>query len=274
MKNQPQTEQAIFDDQDGSEPILDKTWLSPPGFFGWFTHVNQRQIGFRFVVTSLIFFALGGLLALMMRLQLVQPENTLMGAEFYHQIMTMHGTTMMFFFAVPAMEGLGIYLVPLMLGTRDMSFPRLNAFGYYVYLIAGITLYLALFLGMAPNTGWFSYVPLAGIEYSPGRGVSFWTTMITFIEISALTAAVELIVTILKQRAPGMTLNRMPIFVWSILVMSFMIVFAMPTVMVGSVLLALDRTFSTQFLWLRVAATHCYGNTYSGFLATPKFTLL
>ena len=247
MKNHPHTEQAIFDDQEGAEPILDKTWLSPPGFFGWFTHVNQRQIGFRFVVTSLIFFALGGLLALLMRLQLVQPENTLMGAEFYHQIMTMHGTTMMFFFAVPAMEGLGIYLVPLMLGTRDMSFPRLNAFGYYVYLIAGITLYLALFLGMAPDTGWFSYVPLAGIDYSPGQGVSFWTTMITFIEISALTAAVELIVTILKQRAPGMTLNRMPIFVWSILVMSFMIVFAMPTVMVGSVLLALDRTFATQF---------------------------
>ena len=247
LKNHPHTEQAIFDDQEGAEPILDKTWLSPPGFFGWFTHVNQRQIGFRFVVTSLIFFALGGLLALLMRLQLVQPENTLMGAEFYHQIMTMHGTTMMFFFAVPAMEGLGIYLVPLMLGTRDMSFPRLNAFGYYVYLIAGITLYLALFLGMAPDTGWFSYVPLAGIDYSPGQGVSFWTTMITFIEISALTAAVELIVTILKQRAPGMTLNRMPIFVWSILVMSFMIVFAMPTVMVGSVLLALDRTFATQF---------------------------
>ncbi|MGY0581697.1 MAG: cytochrome c oxidase subunit I [Paraglaciecola chathamensis] len=247
LKNHPHTEQAIFDDQEGAESILDKTWLSPPGFFGWFTHVNQRQIGFRFVVTSLIFFALGGLLALLMRLQLVQPENTLMGAEFYHQIMTMHGTTMMFFFAVPAMEGLGIYLVPLMLGTRDMSFPRLNAFGYYVYLIAGITLYLALFLGMAPDTGWFSYVPLAGIDYSPGQGVSFWTTMITFIEISALTAAVELIVTILKQRAPGMTLNRMPIFVWSILVMSFMIVFAMPTVMVGSVLLALDRTFATQF---------------------------
>lgn len=241
------TYQPMFDHQPGSEAVLDRTWLSPPGLTGWFTHVNQRKIGFRFVVTSLIFFALGGVLALLMRLQLVQPENTFMGAELYNQLFTMHGTTMMFFFAVPAMEGLGIYLVPLMLGTRDMSFPRLNAFGYYVYLIAGVSLYVSLFLGIAPDTGWFSYVPLAGIEYSSGMGVSFWTTMITFIEISALTAAVELIVTILKQRAPGMTLNRMPIFVWSILVMSFMIVFAMPTVMVGSVLLALDRTFGTQF---------------------------
>lgn len=247
MSSHLHSKQAIFDHQAGSEPVLDDTWRSPPGLLGWFTHVNQRQIGFRFVVTSIIFFALGGLLALLMRLQLVQPENTLMGAELYNQLMTMHGTTMMFFFAVPAMEGLGIYLVPLMLGTRDMAFPRLNAFGYYVYLLAGVTLYISLFLGMAPDTGWFSYVPLAGIEFSPDYGVSFWTTMITFIEISALTAAVELIVTILKQRAPGMTLNRMPIFVWSILVMSFMIVFAMPTVMVGSVLLALDRTFEMQF---------------------------
>ncbi len=247
MSSHLHRKQAIFDHQAGSEPVLDDTWRSPPGLLGWFTHVNQRQIGFRFVVTSIIFFALGGLLALLTRLQLVQPENTLMGAELYNQLMTMHGTTMMFFFAVPAMEGLGIYLVPLMLGTRDMAFPRLNAFGYYVYLLAGVTLYISLFLGMAPDTGWFSYVPLAGIEFSPDYGVSFWTTMITFIEISALTAAVELIVTILKQRAPGMTLNRMPIFVWSILVMSFMIVFAMPTVMVGSVLLALDRTFEMQF---------------------------
>ncbi len=238
---------AIFDHSPTATGRLSETWRSPPGFIGWFTHVNQRQIGLRFIVTSLIFFLLAGILALVMRLQLVAPENTLLGPELYNQLFTMHGTTMMFFFAVPAMEGLGIYLVPLMIGTRDMAFPRLNAFGYYVYLIAGIVLYVSLFLGMAPAVGWFSYVPLAGIEFSPGKGVGFWTTMITFIELSALTAAVELVVTILKQRAPGMTLNRMPLFVWAILVMAFMIIFAMPTVMVGSVLLALDRTFSMQF---------------------------
>ena len=239
-------DQPIYDHDASAEKVLSDTWLSPPGFLSWFTHVNHRQVGYRFIVTSLVFFILAGVLALVMRLQLMQPENTLISAELYNQFFTMHGTTMMFFFAVPAMEGLGIYLVPLMIGTRDMCFPRLNAFGYYVYLIAGISLYASLFLGMAPAAGWFSYVPLAD-DFSPGLGMSFWTTMITFIEISALTAAVELIVTIFKQRAPGMTLNRMPLFVWAILVMSFMIVFAMPTVMVGSVLLALDRTFDMQF---------------------------
>ncbi len=237
----------MFDQDANATAVLRETWRSPPGFIPWFSHVNHTSIGKRFIVTSLIFFLLGGVLALLMRLQLVAPENTLMGPELFNQLFTMHGTTMMFFFAVPAMEGLGIYLIPLMVGTRDMSFPRLNAFGYYVYLYAGITLYASLFLGLAPDAGWFSYVPLANIDHSPGLGVSFWTTMITFIEISALTAAVELIVTILKQRAPGMSLNRMPLFVWAILVMSLMIVFAMPTVMVGSVLLALDRVFDMQF---------------------------
>ena len=198
-------------------------------------------------MTSLVFFALAGVLALLIRLQLVVPENTLLGPDLYNQLFTMHGATMMFFFAVPAMEGLGIYLVPLMIGTRDMAFPRLNAFGYYVYLIAGIVLYGALLLGMAPAAGWFAYVPLANVAFSPGLGMDIWTTMITFIELSALAAAVELIVTIFKQRAPGMSLNRMPLFVWAILVMSFMIVFAMPPLIVASVLLLLDRSFATQF---------------------------
>jgi cytochrome c oxidase subunit I+III len=226
---------------------LDRAWGSPKGFFGWFRAVNHKQIGRRFIVTGFVFFALGGVLALIMRLQLAQPNGDLVSADTYRQIMTMHGTTMMFFFAVPVMEGFAIFVVPLMIGTRDMAFPRLNAFGYYVYLIAGIVLYLSLFLGMAPDAGWFAYVPLAGPEYSPGLRMDVWATMITFIEVSALVAAVELIVTILKQRAPGMTLTRMPLFVWAILVMSVMIVFAMPPVMVASIELALDRAASTHF---------------------------
>lgn len=226
---------------------LDRTWASPPGFLYWFTHVNQSRIGLRFIVTSLVFFVLAGVLALLMRLQLAVPENSLVSPELFNQFFTMHGTTMMFLFAIPMVEGLGIYLAPLMIGTRDMAFPRLNAFGYYIYLIGGSVLFISLLLGMAPATGWFSYVPLAGKEYSPGLGPGFWATMITFIEVSALTAAVELVVTILKQRAPGMSLNRMPLFVWSILIMALMIIFAMPAVIVSSVMLALDRTLSTQF---------------------------
>jgi cytochrome c oxidase subunit I+III len=227
--------------------MLDRTWDSPRGFLGWFAHVNHRSIGRRFIITAFIFFILAGLQALVMRLQLASPDGTLVDPDTYQQLFTMHGTTMMFFFAVPVMEGFAMYLVPLMIGTRDMAFPRMNAFGYYVYLIAGIVLYVAFFLGMAPDAGWFSYPPLALRSFSPGLRVDFWATMVTFIEVSALVAAVEMIVTIFKQRAPGMTLNRMPLFVWAVLVMSFMIVFAMPPLMIGSVMLALDRTAGTLF---------------------------
>jgi cytochrome c oxidase subunit I+III len=226
---------------------MDRVWRSPPGFFAWFTHVNHRSIGKRYVITAFVFFLLAGLQAVVMRTQLAAPENDLVSAELYRQFFTMHGLTMMFFFAVPVMEGIGIYLVPLMIGTRDMAFPRLNAFGYYVYLIAGVVLYASFFAGMAPNSGWFNYVPLATREFEPGIGIDVWATMITFIEVAALVAAVELIVTILKQRAPGMSLNRMPIFVWSILVMAFMIVFAMPPLMVASIMLAIDRTAGAHF---------------------------
>jgi cytochrome c oxidase subunit I+III len=226
---------------------LDRVWSSPRGFFGWFLHVNHKSIGKRYIVTAFVFFILAGLLAILMRLQLAQPEADILSADTFRQFMTIHGTTMMFFFAVPVLEGIGIYLVPLMIGTRDMAFPRLNAFGYYVYLIAGIVLYASLFLGAAPDAGWFAYVPLAGPQFDPGVRLDVWATMITFIEVAALVAAVELIVTILRQRAPGMSLTRMPLFVWAILVMSVMIVFAMPPVMVASIELALDRTAGTHF---------------------------
>jgi cytochrome c oxidase subunit I+III len=227
--------------------LLDRTWESPPGFIGWFSHVNHRSVGRRFIVTAFIFFLIAGLQALVIRLQLAVPENQLVDPDTYRQLFTMHGTTMMFFFAVPIMEGFAMFLVPLMIGTRDMAFPRLNAFGYYVYLIAGIVLHAAFFLGMAPDAGWFNYPPLSGKAFEPGIRIDFWATMITFIEVSALVAAVEMVVTIFKQRAVGMTLNRMPLFVWAVLVMSFMIIFAMPPLMIGSVMLALDRTVGAQF---------------------------
>jgi cytochrome c oxidase subunit I+III len=231
----------------GDIEVLDRTWRPPPGLIGWFTHVNHRQIGKRYIVTGLAVFLLAGLEALVMRLQLAVPENTLLSQEAYRQFFTMHGTSMMFLFAVPIMEGIAIYLVPLMIGARDMALPRLNAFGYFVYLIAVVTLYIAFFLAHAPNSGWFNYVPLARQEFEPMIGIDVWATMITFIEVAALVAAVELIVTIFKLRAPGMSLNRMPIYVWSVLVMAFMIVFAMPPLMVTSIMLAIDRTAGAHF---------------------------
>lgn len=226
---------------------LSRVWATPAGIIGWLMAVNHRAIGRRYIVTASIFFLLAGVLALVMRLQLARPELNVLSAEAYNQFFTMHGTTMMFLFAVPIMEGFGIYVVPLMIGARDMAFPRLNAFGYWVYLIAGVVLFWSFFAGTAPDSGWFSYVPLSGPGFSPGPNLDYWVTMITFLEVAALVAAVELIVTIFKMRAPGMSINRIPVFAWSILVMSFMIVFAMPPLMVASVLLALDRTLGMHF---------------------------
>ena len=194
---------------------LDRTWGPPPGFLGWLSLVNHRAIGRRYLFTGFVFFVLAGIDALRIRLQLAEPGNSVLGHDAYNAAFTMHGTTMMFLFAIPIMEGVGIYLAPLMIGARDMAFPRLNAFGYWVYLIAGVTLYLAYFAGAPPDGGWFAYPPLTRTEYSPGAGLDFWTAMITFIEVAALVAAVELIVTIFKQRAPGMSVNRMPILVSS-----------------------------------------------------------
>jgi cytochrome c oxidase subunit 1 len=227
--------------------VLEQTWQSPRGVFGWLSDVHHQAIGKRFIVTAFVFFLPGGILALLMRLQLARPEGHFLGPDLYNQIFTMHGTTMMFLFAVPVMQGMGVYLVPLMVGTREIAFPRLNSFSYFVYLFGGIMLYVAFLLNIGPDVGWFSYVPLAGPEYSPGKRADFWAQMITFTELSSLAVAVELIVTIFQLRAPGMSLNRIPLFVWSMLVTSFMIVFAMPAVMLASTMLIMDRLIGTHF---------------------------
>lgn len=220
---------------------LEKTWFEPRGIIGWLANTNHKTIAMRTIVTAMIFFVLGGFLALLMRIQLSQPENTFLGPDLYSQIFTTHGTTMMFLFAVPIMEAMGLYLVPLMVGTRNVAFPRLNAFGYFIYLFAGILLYVALILNIGPETGWFAYVPLSGPEYSPGKRVDVWSQVVSLTEIAALVAAVEIITTVLKQRAPGMSLNRIPLFVWAMVVVSFMVIFAMPSVMLGSSMLSMDR---------------------------------
>jgi cytochrome c oxidase subunit 1 len=226
---------------------LERTWSSPPGLLGWLMEVNHRRIGRRYVATGFALFLLAGLEALAIRVQLAVPENDFLGPEVYRQVFTMHGATMMFLFAVPIMLGIGIYLVPLMIGARDMALPRLNAFGYWIYLIGAVTLYTAFLLGVAPNSGWFNYPPLSRREHELTIGIDVWVSVITLLEVAALVGAVGLIVTIFKQRAPGMSLNRMPIFVWSILVMSFMIVFAMPTLMTTSIFLGLDRMVGAHF---------------------------
>ena len=226
---------------------LAKTWGTRAGIIGALSTVDHKIIGRRYIITAFFFLFLAGLAAVAMRLQLSRPENTLIGPDLYNQLFTMHGTTMMFLFAVPVMEAFAVYLVPLMVGTRNIAFPRLNAFSYYVYLFGGLMIWVAFSLNIGADTGWFSYVPLAGPEHSPGKRVDFWAQMITFTEVAALAVAVEIIVTVFKQRAPGMTLDRIPLFVWSQLVTSFVVIFAMPAVMVASTLLILDRLVGTHF---------------------------
>jgi cytochrome c oxidase subunit 1 len=226
---------------------LEQTWAVPRGVIGWLSAADHKTIGKRFIATAFGFFVLGGILAALMRIQLARPENSFVDPDLYNQLFSLHGSTMMFLFAVPIMEAMALYIVPLMIGTREIAFPRLAAFNYWVLLFGGAMIYVALFLNIGPEAGWFSYVPLAGPEYSPGKRSDFWAQMVTFTELSALGIAVQLIVTILKQRAPGMSLNRMPLLVWAILVTSFMTVFAMPAVMLSSSFLIMDRLIGTHF---------------------------
>jgi cytochrome c oxidase subunit I+III len=226
---------------------LERTWAVPRGLIGWLSTADHKSIGRRFIVTTFVFFLLGGSLAALMRVQLARPENTFVDPDFYNQLFSLHGTTMMFLFAVPIMEAMALYLVPLMVGTREIAFPRLAAFNYWIFLFGGAMVYIGFILNIGPDAGWFSYVPLAGPEYSPGKRVDFWAQMITFTEVSALGVSVQLIVTIFKQRAPGMALNRMPLLVWATLVTSFMTVFAMPAVMLASSFLIMDRLIGTHF---------------------------
>jgi cytochrome c oxidase subunit I+III len=241
---------AIKDGPDAppdTRALLADTWRDPPGVIGWLSAINHKTIAQRFIVTTFAFFLLAGLLALAMRTQLARPNNHLVGPDFYDQLFTMHGTTMMFLFAVPVMQAVAGYLIPLMIGARSVAFPRMNAYAYWVFLFGGLTLYIAFAIGAGPRSGWFSYVPLAGPDYATGKGSDIWAQMITFTELSALLEAIVLITTILKMRAPGMSLNRLPLFAWATLVTQFMVLFAMPAIMLASTALILDRLVSTQF---------------------------
>ncbi|HST75253.1 MAG TPA: cbb3-type cytochrome c oxidase subunit I, partial [Acetobacteraceae bacterium] len=233
----------------GAEDLatLARTWSRPPGWIGWLSAADHKSIGQRYLVTAFFFFCFAGILALLMRLQLAQPEGHFIGPDRYNQIFTTHGTTMMFLFGVPVMQGLGIYLVPLMVGAREIAFPRLNAYSYWLFLFGGLMIEVPFLLDDGPDVGWFAYVPLSSIFYNPAHRADIWAQMITFTEVSSLAVAVQLIVTIFKLRAPGMSLNRMPVFVWSQLVTSFMVVFAMPAIMVASSALISDRLVTTHF---------------------------
>jgi cytochrome c oxidase subunit I+III len=245
-ERQPQPPEP-YEDQERTLRELEITWAQPPGLWNWIRSVDHKSVAKRYIVTAFVFFVLAGLQAAMMRAQLSRPENHILGPDAYNQFFTVHGVTMMFLFAVPIMEAMGLYFVPLMIGARNVAFPRLNAYGYWVFLAGGLFLYIAFFLNTGPDVGWFGYVPLSGPEFSPGKRADVYAQSITFTEIAALVGAVELIVTTFKNRAPGMTLNRMPLFVWAMLVQGFMVLFAMPWVATATQFLAMDRLVATHF---------------------------
>ena len=230
----------------GEREALERAWARPRG---WriFSAVNNTQIGAFYIVTALLFFVLGGILALVMRVQLAVPDNDLLDAATYNQMFTMHGTVMMFLFAVPVVEAIAVFLLPGMLGARDLPFPRLSAYAFWAYAIGGLAFFCTIFWGVSPDGGWFMYPPLTNKQYSPGIGADFWLLGIGFIEISAIAGAIELIVGILFTRAPGMTLGRMPVFAWATLVSALMIVFAFPAVIAATTLLELERAFDWPF---------------------------
>ena len=225
---------------------LERIWANLPGW-GTLAAVNHTSVGKRFLVTGTVFFLIGGLMAMLIRTQLALPQQSIVPANVYNQLFTMHGTVMMFLFAIPVLEGLAIYLIPKMIGARDLVFPRLSSFGYYCYLFGGIIVLSSLFLGIAPDSGWFMYTPLSSSVYSPGAGSDFWLIGITFVEISAVSAGVELAVSILRSRTNGMSLRRMPLFCWYILATALMIVFGFPPLILASILLELERAAGLPF---------------------------
>ena len=226
---------------------LDRVWGEKPGLASFISTVDHKRIGFRYLYTGMLFLILGGVEALLIRAQLAGPRLELLTPEAFNQLFSMHGITMMFLFAMPVLSGFGNYFVPLMIGARDMAFPRLNAFGYWVFLAGGLFLYSAFLTGSAPNDGWFNYLPLGDESFSPGLNIDFYALGLIFLGISTTGGAINFIVTILKLRAPGMTLNRIPIFVWGELAMAFQVIFALPMLTLACILLVLQRKFGFHF---------------------------
>ncbi len=223
------------------------------GVWSWITTVDHKKIGIMYGALALVFFVVAGLEALLIRVQLFGPNGTVLTASQYNQVFTMHGTTMVFLVGMPMAVAFGNYLVPLQIGARDVAFPRINAFGFWIVLLGGIFIYSSFFLGGAPDGGWFGYTPLTSSPMSsgflPGRGPDFWAIGLIFLGIGSTTSAINFIVTILNMRAPGMTLMRMPVFVWMIFVIAFLTLFAMPIITVALIMVYTDRHFATNFFF-------------------------
>ncbi len=244
------------------------------GLLSWLMTVDHKQIGIMYLVTAFLFFLVGGTEALLMRLQLAQPNGKVLTPDQYNQIFTMHGTTMIFLVVMPLAAGFGNYFVPLLIGARDMAFPKLNALSYWTYLFAGIFMYSSFVFGGAPNDGWFSYAPLTEKLYSPTHGMDFWAMGILLLGIATTIGSINFIVTIIQLRAPGMTINRMPMFVWTTFVTSFLAVFSLPSLTTAVVLLLLDRQLGAHFYNVAQGGTALLWQHLFWFFGHPEVYIL
>src|SRR5687768_16967669 len=220
---------------------------SNSGIWGWITTVDHKRIGTLYLYTALSFFIIGGLEAVIIRAQLQGPNGTLVSAEVYNQLFTMHGTTMIFLAVMPLSAAFFNFLIPLQIGARDVAFPRLNAFSYWIYLFGGIFISLPIFFNAAPDGGWFGYAPLTTKAYSPGINIDFWVVGLQILGISTLSASFNFITTIVNMRAPGMNMMRMPMFTWNAFVVQFLVLLAFPVITIALQFLIFDRFFGTNF---------------------------
>ena len=230
------------------EVVLHELKPAPRGWLAWLTTTDHKKIGILYLFATFLFFILGGVEALIMRLQLAQPDSTLVNPETYNGLVTVHGTTMVFLVVVPILAGFGNYLVPLMIGARDMAFPRLNAFSYWMFLFGGIVLYSSFFAKGGPSgAGWTAYTPLSEKSFEPGNGVDLWILSLHLLAVSSLAGAINFIATIHNMRTTGMSWTRMPLFVWAIEVYAFLLVVILPVIGGGLLMLLLDRQVGTHF---------------------------
>jgi cytochrome c oxidase subunit I+III len=232
-------------DRLGQERRLLEAWRQPTGWRYW-SAVNNTVVGLWYVALTFAFFIFGGILALLMRWQLVRPDNDFLTADRYNQIFTLHGSVMMFLFAIPIFESVSILFLPAMIGARELPFPRISAFGFWAFAIGGVFLCGSIIFDAAPQGGWFMYPPLSS-RYQPGIGADIWLLGFSFVEVAAIAAAVELIVGVLCCRAPGMRLNLIPLYAWYVLVAGAMVLFAFPPLIAGTILLELERAFGWPF---------------------------
>ena len=244
------------------------------GLWSWVTSIDHKQIGIMYILSALFFFLIGLGLAIIMRTQLLVPMNRFVSENAYNQIFTMHGTTMIFLMAMPLLFGFSVYLTPLMIGAKDMAYPRLNAMGYWIYLFGALMLYFSFMGGGAPSAGWFSYAPLTEKEFLSNPGISYWALSLLVIGVGSVATGINLIATILTLRAPGMSLQRVPLFVWMVFTTGWLVILSLPALNAAIIMILFDRVLNTHFFSPAHGGSAVLWQNYFWFFGHPEVYIL